>query len=110
MTMSRINSYDISAARPLAGTLWVWEPQAAPALVKVTRVLWNGEEWWVETQSLADYGPFRQKLGVAWNDLSRFWEACHCVAASAGPPQTKGITRRGDPQPDELAVDSAPGA
>lgn len=103
--MSRINSYDRRAPRPLIGTLWVWEPVAAPALIKVSTVRWNGEEWWIGTRTLVE-GSLPPALQTAakesWNDLSRFWEACHHVALNAGPPRAGGVTRRGEPAPGEL--------
>lgn len=101
----RVNSYDRLAVRPRTGTLWVWEPVTAPALIKVLEVRWNGEEWWIKTVSLADYTTppaLRRPAAENWNDLSRFWEACHHVAMHAGPPGARGaLTRRGEPRPEE---------
>jgi len=100
-----ISSYDRNAARPTVGTLWAWEPETALALVKVTSVLWNGEEWFVGTRSVLDIGlPSTLGRGEVWNDLSRFWEACHYVAANPGVPGTRGATRRGVPEPEELGA------
>lgn len=97
-----ISSYDRNAVRPLAGTLWVWEPEAAPELIKVTTVRWNGEEWWVGTRTLQEHAlPSSLQRSETWNDLSRFWEACHHVAVRPGPPRGREVTRRGSPQPDE---------
>jgi hypothetical protein len=70
--LGRVNSYDPEARRPKVGSVWVWELDLLPAraLVLVTEVMWNGEEWWVTTESLlGNQGPHH-------NDLSRFWEAC----------------------------------
>ena len=97
--LRRIDSYNRTARRPLVGTLWMWEPESAPALIRVTSVVWNGEEWRVGTLPLpAPPGPERE----LWNDLSRFWEACHYVRPQAGPPGVRGATRSGTPEPDEL--------
>jgi hypothetical protein len=90
-----ISSHDREAPRPRIGTLWWWEPLGPMELVRVTEVVWNGEEWWVTTQSVAEPPPGAS--GTAWNDLNRFWEACHYVAPEAGPPRpnAKGAVRRG---------------
>jgi hypothetical protein len=104
--VSRIDSYDREATRPLVGTRWVWEPERAPTLIKVTTVRWNGEEWWIGTRTLAeeDLPESMQTIGTEmWNDLSRFWEACHHVSLNAGPPSSGGVTRAGEPKPAELA-------
>lgn len=99
-----ISSYDRNAVRPLAGTLWAWEPESAPALIRVTSVRWNGEEWYVGTMTLAEY-VLPGSLGrEVWNDLSRFWEACHRVLAQPGPQG--GQTRHGAPRADERDVAS----
>ena len=100
----RISSYSRTARRPLVGTLWVWEPDLpyAVELVRVADVRWNGEEWWVGTdhpRSVTAPGELRRLM---WNDLSRFWEACHHVRQQAGPPGVRGATRAGAPEPDEL--------
>jgi hypothetical protein len=91
---------DRNATRPLAGTLWAWEPgePTAAALIEVTRTWWNGEEWWVSARILA--GP--QAGGEYPNELGRFWEACHRVHARPGPGRGRGATRSGEPQPEEL--------
>ena len=95
------------AARPLPGTLWVWEPDSpnAIALIKVTRTFWNGEEWHVGARALL-YDPSKPLEPAKWtdaqiNDLPRFWEACHRVTPTAGPPAVGGQVRRGAPQPEE---------
>ena len=93
----RIDSYQQTAIRPLPGTLWVWEPEKAPTLIKVVQVLWNGEEWWVATRGLPDAGLYSRD---DWNDLSRFWEACHAVDLAAGPPTGRGKTRHDKPRLD----------
>ena len=105
--MSRISGYDRSAVRPLPGSLWVWEPEAAPALIKVTKVFWNGEEWWVKTTSLASYDlPVRLLTETYLNELGRFWGACHHVSAAAGPPPgPRTVTRKGEPLPEELITE-----
>jgi len=107
-----VNSYRRDAVRPLAGTLWVWEPDSphAIALIKVTRVRWNGEEWHVGARALL-YDPAKplepaRWTNESWNDLSRFWEACHRVAPMAGAPTVGGQFRRGEPQPDEVPADA----
>ena len=63
------DSYEPRADRPAVGSTWIWERDKPHAREKVTvtRVNWNDEEWWVETES---------QSGRYWNDLSRFWEAC----------------------------------
>jgi hypothetical protein len=98
-----------TARRPVVGSLWVWEPEKphAVALIKVTAVRWNGEEWFVGTEALAEnagevMGTSNIGHGVIWNDLSHFWEACHYVAASPGPPRARGAVRRGEPQEGEI--------
>lgn len=102
----RLDTHSPGAARPEPGTLWVWEPEAlhAVSLVRVTKTRWNGEQWMVATEALA-VGPDEiTKLEVGreyWNELSRFWEACHRVSAQPGlVGDPKGI-RRGPLQPDE---------
>lgn len=104
-----IDAYAETARRPRPGTLWVWEPTLphARAVLKVLEVKWNGEEWWVKTETLT---PHKDTFGyhgldpnVAWNDLSRFWEACHHVATNAGPAQ--GATRSGKPRFSERSAD-----
>ena len=97
-----IDDGDAQAPRPRPGTFWAWEPARphAATLVKVSRVRWNGDEWWVATIPAGAEDPLP---GAHWNNLSRFWEACHHVAARAGVPQDEATTvRRGHPQPDEL--------
>jgi hypothetical protein len=100
-----ISSYDREATRPLAGTLWVWEPEKphAVALIRVTGVRWNGEEWFVQTTTIAAAGAYPGDVvgAVNWNDLGRFWEAAHRVSRRATASGTPGVTRKGAPQPDE---------
>jgi len=69
MDAARVNSYDRSAPRPRIGSRWVWEPELPHAREDITviSVRWNGEEWWVESETCSGI--------AAWNDLSRFWEA-----------------------------------
>ena len=101
-------SYDRNSLRPLPGTLWAWEPRAehAACLIKVTGVRWNGEEWYVGAEVIAGTAGTEVSGNVWWNDLDRFWEACHYVAAEPGPGS--GLARRGAPQPDELGKDGNP--
>ena len=75
----RVNSYDPDAPLPKIGSRWVWEIDQPHAreLLEVVEVKWNGEEWWVGTESLLrndTYPPTGRE--IEWNDLSRFWEAC----------------------------------
>lgn len=107
----RSDTHSPTAARPEPGTLWVWEPRSltAVALIEVTRVRWNGEEWWVEAQVLAaktaEFGG--QKVGGKyWNELSRFWEACYRVSRSPGLVGHSAGIRRGPLQLDERAEDA----
>jgi hypothetical protein len=76
----KADSYNPNAPLPKPGTRWIWEinnPNAR-ALVQVEEVTWNGEEWWVTTSTLLprteSSPPGAESL--AYNDLSRFWEAC----------------------------------
>lgn len=54
---------------PQVGSVWCWEPLKDHARERaiVTAVTWNGEECWVESESLDGKR--------AWNDLSRWVEA-----------------------------------
>jgi hypothetical protein len=103
-----VSSYNRDAPRPLIGTLWVWEPGKPHAieLIKVTAVRWNGEEWWVETEAVVQAPLSGEATPGArhWNDLSRFWEACHRVQRRPGPGGAPGVTRRGSPYPQELVM------
>lgn len=72
-----VDSYDIAAKRPKVGTVWVWELDTIGQLIEVTRVLWNGEEWFVETRLKRDFNNRR-----ALNDAGRFWEAVTPVGGS----------------------------
>lgn len=98
------------AARPEPGTLWVWEPHslAAVALIEVTRVQWNGEEWWVAARVVAAKASqvASQVVGETyWNELGRFWEACHRVAKKPGLVGTPDGIRRGPLRDDEKPPD-----
>lgn len=98
-------SYDREAVRPLAGTRWAWEPGSphAAALIEVTGVRWNGEEWWVTARVLAGSDTAGKAGAEYGNDLSRFWEASHRVSKNAGPAgYHPDAVRRGAPRPDEL--------
>lgn len=88
--MRRVNSYDPNARLPKVGTWWVWEIDAphARSLIKVVRVDWNGEEWWVFTTRGADPGDYFD-MPLA-NDLGRFWEAVTPV----GGPITSRVSER----------------
>jgi len=97
-------SYNREAVRPLVGTIWAWEPRKprVAALVEVTRVWWNGEEWWVKARIIAG-SEFAGKPGSEWgNELNRFWEACHRVSVDHGPAgYHPAAFRRGPPQAGE---------
>jgi hypothetical protein len=101
-------SYDREAVRPLVGTLWAWEPRSshAAALIEVTKVIWNGEEWWVSARVIAACGKYGQEAGGEYpNDLDRFWEACHRVSVNHGPAgYHPNAVRRGPPLADEQAA------
>ena len=106
--MARIDSYDREAPRPITGTLWAWEPNAphAACLIKVTDVRWNGEEWHVGAQVIAGAPGTEVSGSTWWNDLSRFWEACHHVGPRPGPWNAVGVSyaiRRGRPRDEELS-------
>jgi hypothetical protein len=55
---------------PKVGQVWLWEPEKPHARqsVVVTAVEWNGEEVWIESESI-DGG------GRHWNSFSRWIEA-----------------------------------
>lgn len=60
---------------PKPGEHYVWEmlkPHAAIGIL-VVNVVWNGEEWWVESQTYTM--PYRDAKIIP-NELSRFQEAC----------------------------------
>ena len=104
MPPRRVSSYTRNAPRPVVGSYWAWMGEIPPVLTRVTKVRWNGEEWWVATRALAGEvlpGSFLPR--VYWNDLNVFWEQCHAVAAEPGPPRTAGV-RRGPPLPDEMEL------
>jgi hypothetical protein len=87
----RVNSYNRDAPTPAIGSRWIWEygKPHAQETITVTKVEWNGEEWWVE--SVCDDRPLRgpisrETFGVIpgkpyWNDLSRFWEAVSMISS-----------------------------
>lgn len=54
---------------PSIGQTWVWEPlkPMARETVVVTEVRWNGEEYWIESESTDGQRH--------WNDLSRWVQA-----------------------------------
>ncbi len=74
----RVNSYDRSARTPKLGSVWVWELDKphARCLVVVREVIWNGEEWWVTTDTLMEDVQSIVQASEALNDLGRFYEAC----------------------------------
>lgn len=59
----------LAGIAPQVGSVWCWEPLKDHAREQaiVTTVRWNGEECWVESESLDGKR--------AWNDLSRWVEA-----------------------------------
>jgi hypothetical protein len=102
----RADTHSPTAARPEPGTLWAWEPHSltAAALIEVTQLRWNGEEWWVEARVIA--GKAAEFAGVKvgslyWNELSRFWEACYRVSKSPGLLGHSAGIRRGPLQVGE---------
>ena len=109
--MTQADSHNRLAPRPLPGSLWVWEPTKpyAAALVQVVASTWNGEEWWVTTCSPHEYNfpPSIRRPTAAWNELSRFWEACHAVAAQPGARGNVKV-RRGEPVSEETTGDPIP--
>lgn len=102
----RIDTQSPGAARPEPGTLWVWEPHSltAVALIEVTRLKWDGLDWWVEARVVAaKSAQFAGQVvgGAYWNKLSLFWAVCHRVAQQPGlVGDPKGI-RRGPLHADE---------
>lgn len=99
---ARVDSYDPDAPRPKPNTVWAWEPTEphAATLAVVIRCEWNGEEWWVVTATPEQAAQPPARRREHWNDLSRFWEACHAIRGEAGPEATTGIVT-GPPQPAE---------
>jgi helix-turn-helix protein len=95
-----VSDYSEDAPRPRPGTLWVWEPEKAPELIRVTRSRWNGEQWWVATRRVSQAGwPEDPRLEV-WNELNRFWNACYAVALHSGVLRSR--SHSGPPGADEL--------
>lgn len=70
--------------RAMVGRDFIWEPRnpRAYARCRVTAVNWNGEEFWVESET---YG---QK---SWNELERFLEA---ISQADNRPQEVDTTPR----------------
>jgi len=93
-----VNSYDADAPLPRIGSRWVWEIDSptARAVVEVSAVKWNGEEWWVETTTLMP-DSFPSTRNKHLNDVGRFWEAATVIG---GAITGKFVDRRPD-----LAVD-----
>jgi len=89
--MRRVNSYDPDAPLPGVGGIYVWELDQPHArdLIRVTEVFWNGEEWWVRTETLMR-GPSHMLFGLPGpasylNDVGRFWEAVTPVRETRTP-------------------------
>jgi hypothetical protein len=102
----RTDPYVETGARPEPGTLWVWEPRslAAVTLLEVTQVQWDGKQWRVKTRVIAAKAAQvgnQEVGGEYWNELSRFWEACHRVSKGPGVIGTPEGIRRGPLRADE---------
>lgn len=75
------NEYDPNALLPKIGTVWIWEIRSplAMAVIRVFDVFWNGEQWFVATQTLLGsktmYGDEIDRESEHVNELGRFWEA-----------------------------------
>ncbi len=94
MIHGHVNSYDPNAPLPGLDSIWVWELDSphARALIQVTEVFWNGEEWWTRMRTLL---PRVERMPgepeeTNLNELDRFWEACTPVrqTRTARPPLT----------------------
>ena len=99
----RGSSYDPDRIRPIVGSRWVWGTD----VIVVSKVIWNGEEWWIETR-FAKHADWPDSLVPArhLNDVDHFWDNVYRVASKAGPgTNPKGATRRGQPEPDEIRDD-----
>lgn len=97
-----------TGARPEPGTLWVWEPRSltAAALIEVTQLKWDGEQWHVEARVLAAKASqfAGQVVGETyWNELSRFWQVCYRVSYQPGPVGPVRGIRRGPLHADEMS-------
>src|SRR5690349_17720254 len=95
--MVYVSSYEPNARVPKIGSRWVWEIDKPHAreLIEVTKVIWDGEEWWVQTKSLLGHGRCGlPSLDPAdpLNDLSRFWEAAEPVGNTSAK-----LSERGNP-------------
>lgn len=98
-------SYNKTEIRPIVGSIWVWEPHSAPDLIWVTEVRWNGEEWFIRCAVSGERTIPEILIGHrpgVWNDLDRFWKACHFVRTKPGPPSKSDQVRRGEPYSDEM--------
>ena len=76
--MKRPPSDYYDARRPGKGSIYVWELDKpfACELIRVVKVEWNGEQWWVETVSVPSrYHQDTSDDHIQLNELSRFWEA-----------------------------------
>lgn len=52
---------------PMLHSRWIWQPGTShEQRLTVLALSWNGEEYWVVSDSPA---------GLAYNELDRFWEA-----------------------------------
>lgn len=61
---------------PRVGQRWHWRPDAphASIILRVTEVVWNGEEWWITTVPVCGDRP-------SWNDLSHFMESAVLIGS-----------------------------
>jgi hypothetical protein len=66
---------------PRVGSFWVWEPELAHArqIVKVTKALYNGEEWVVWCVQVDKNGEVVPGSPEVYNELYRWIEACVLV-------------------------------
>lgn len=108
--MTKLEAYDPKAKLPKVGTRWVWEiDQAhARALIEVTEVIWNGEEWWVRSKSMGGESWPESLLpkpgepeGGYLNDLDRFWQAATPIG---GPITARVYEQVDDPATREPAT------
>ena len=98
-----ISYRDRLAVRPLVGTAWAWEPYKphVAAIIKVTAIHWDGQEWRVSAQIVASVRG-TETVEPEWRvDLSRFWEASYALGAAGPWGASPSSVRRGEPQPDE---------
>lgn len=62
---------------PSVGSVWLWEPMSPHAweVVRVTDVIWNGEEVMVESEPLKPSALVMADGPKVWNDFGRWIEA-----------------------------------